>query len=258
MIKPRIKFLSSAIKTGKLVVLLAALASPAFAQEKADKDEDKDEVPAFVEEKETKEKKAATTAKFGVSLNGGLTFSYTDVKPSKSAPIIGVGGHYFATPYLSVNLDVQKGWVRGGEYSKPVTNIMGSDNSFISATLTARFSPVGLVKNTENNKAISFLSGIYGGTGLGFISSSVDANTGVSSDVGAIFDHSGASLLLPIEAGINIPVAKFAKNKGLMVNVNYRVNLCFSDKIDGYVPVVNANKDNDAFNSLTAGLVFNF
>jgi hypothetical protein len=196
--------------------------------------------------------------KFAISANGGLTFSYTDVKPQKTAAIFGLGAAYFATPYLHVNLDVQKGWLKGGN-DISVSGLMGSDNSFFTAGVTVRFLPLTLLKN-QSNKAISFFSGVYVGAGGGIISNSVKSNTIVSPDFGSLGDYSGVSFMVPVEGGINIPVAYLGNenNKRIMINLNYRANLCFSDKIDGYVPIVEANKKNDAFNTLTAGLVFNF
>lgn len=196
--------------------------------------------------------------KFALSVNGGLSFSYTDVKPQKTAPVFGLGAAYFVKPYLHVNLDVQKGWLKGGE-DISVSGLMGSDNSFFTAGVTLRFLPITLLRN-QSNKAINFLSGIYVGAGGGIISNSVKSNIIISPEFGSLGDYSGVSFMVPIEGGINIPVAYFGNenDKRIMINLNYRANLCFSDKIDGYVPIVDANKKNDAFNTLTAGIVFNF
>jgi len=206
-------------------------------------------------EKEPKESTAEALPKFALSLNGGATFSYTDVKPQKTGLTVGIGAAYFATPYLHANLDLQKGWLKGGE-KIDVNNVMGSDNSYFSATITARFLPLGLIKN--NTGAMKYLSGIYGGVGVGILSNSVKSNKIISSDYGSLGDYSGVSFMVPIEGGINIPVATLSSGSRILVNLNYRVNLCMSDKIDGYVPIVEANKKNDAFNALTAGVVFNF
>lgn len=193
--------------------------------------------------------------RFALSVNGGVTFSYTDVKPQKNGLVIGVGGAFFATPYLHANLDVQKGWLKGGEKIN-ASGLMGSDNSFYSGTLTARFLPICLIKY-NTNAALRFFSGIYGGAGVGFISNTVKSNTIISPDFGSLGNYSGFSFMVPIEAGINIPLAQMDHSR-VLLNLNYRVNLCMSDKIDGYVPVVEANKKNDAFNTLTAGIVYNF
>jgi hypothetical protein len=193
--------------------------------------------------------------RFALSINGGLTFSYTDVKPQKTGLIVGVGGAFFATPYLHVNLDVQKGWLKGGDKIN-TSGIMGSDNSFYSGTVTARFLPLCLIKY-NHNAAVQFFSGVYVGAGVGFISNTVKSNTIISPDFGSLGNYSGFNFMVPIEAGINIPLAQMMHSR-VLLNLNYRANLCMSDKIDGYVPIVEANKKNDAFNTLTAGIVYNF
>lgn len=227
----------------RIIILLLSLATStsSFAQPPSDKPQEGVKPP-----------------KFGVSVNGGITFSYTDVKPSKTAAIFGIGGAYHALPYLDINLDLQKGWIKGGVPVAGTPNQMGSDNSFFTAVLTGRFMPLRLVNNKENNQALRILSGLYAGIGLGVISNSVKSNYISAPDFGSIGKYEGASMMLPVEAGINIPVAYLANNKQILINLNYRAHLCFSDKIDGYIPTVNANKKNDAYNTLTAGIMLNF
>jgi hypothetical protein len=205
------------------------------------------------EKKESTEKQPA----FGVSLNGGMTFAYTDVKPSGSSGLIGVGAQYYIMPFLSANLDLQKGGMKAGEEVAASNNEMGFTNSYFYGSLALRFYPVALVNNSNNNQALKILSGIYGGTGLGFLSNSVKANSISDATYGSIPDFKGSNLVVPIQAGITIPVAKVGTMR-LDANLDYRVNLCMSDKIDGYVPTVRANEKNDAFNQLTVGLMLNF
>jgi hypothetical protein len=205
----------------------------------------------------TEDTASAQTPKFAVSINAGLAFSYTDVKPSKSAPVFGIGGHYYAAPYLHVNLDVQAGTLKGGEEVDNKNTLAGFKNNFVYGSVTARFLPLALIDNKSKNEALAVLSNLYVGAGLGFIANKVETGK-ASPDFGPLGEYKGADFLFPAEVGFNIPVAQLKNNKRLFVNLNYRINLCFSDEIDGYVPLVDANKKNDAFNSLTAGLVFNF
>jgi hypothetical protein len=198
----------------------------------------------------------ADAPRLALSVNAGLTFPYTDVKPQKTGLVVGVGAAFFATPYLHVNLDAQKGWLKGGDKIN-ASGIMGSENSYYSGALTVRFLPLMLMNNSKN-AALRFFGGLYGGVGAGIISNAVKSNTIISPEFGSLGGYTGISFMVPIEAGINIPIAKMANNNRLLFNLNYRVNLCMSDKIDGYVPLVEANRKNDAFNTLTAGFVFNF
>lgn len=223
-------------------LLVMALPFSAFAQdEKADK----------------AESGSAFRPAFSVSLNAGPTFSYTDVKPSGTSFVFGAGAQYKATPYVSFGLDLQKGKLKGGKDVDASINEMGFTNSYFYAAVVGRFYPVGLVKNADKNEALHYLSGLYGGVGIGLISSSVKANDLKDPVYGSLKEYSGTDALLPIDVGFNLPIGKINKMQ-LGLNLNYRVNLCFTDKIDGYVPTVNANKDNDAFNQLTVGVSLAF
>ena len=65
--------------------------------------------------------------------------------------------------------------------------------------------------------------------------------------------------MIPYELGYTLPIYTLEKDKGqLSVNVNYRNHISFSDKLDGYVPTVDANKSNDVFNQLTFGVLYSF
>ncbi len=197
-------------------------------------------------------------SRFGISVNGGLTFSFTDVSKSKTAPVVGLGAHYFATKYAHVNIDVQKGSMKGGVPVQDGVNEMGFENSFFYAVLTARLFPVALVRNDNNNKALSLLSCVYGGTGIGILSSSVKSNEINMPDYGSLREYSGTDIVVPVKVGFILPVVSLNNSKKLSINVDYRVNLCLTDKIDGYVPTVSANERNDAYNQLTAGLMLQF
>lgn len=198
--------------------------------------------------------------KWALSLNAGVTLPYTDVPDKSVSPVIGIGASYYITTFLHANIDVQKGWLKSGaDVNDNGTGNMGSKNSYFSASLTARFLPFGLLKNAQKKSVgLNILSGFYGGVGIGFITNSINSNAIISNDYGSIGKYSGTSLMLPIETGINIPVLLMTHNRRLLLNANVRANLCFSDKIDGYIPTVNANKKNDAFDTFTLGLVYNF
>lgn len=203
---------------------------------------------------------ATAIPKWALSLNGGVTLPYTDVPDKSVSPVIGIGASYYATTFLHLNVDVQKGWLEGGaNVNDNASGNMGSKNSYFSASFTARFLPFGLLKNAQRKSTgLNILSGFYGGVGIGLISNSVNSNAITSNDFGSLGKYSGTSFMLPIETGINIPVLLMTHNRRLLLNANVRANLCFSDKIDGYVPTVNANKKNDAFDTFTLGLVYNF
>jgi hypothetical protein len=199
---------------------------------------------------------------FGVSLGGGYTFSHTDFKWTKTvpSPVFCLGIHYFSLNFLSVNLDIQKGLLKGGaSLSDADQKETGFENNYFAAALTFRFFPVGLAaEGAELDGFVKALSTLYGGTGVGFLYNNVEANTITSTIYGSQKELSLNNLFIPLELGVNIPVARVGKEARLLVNINLRTNLCFSDKLDGYEPTLEANQHNDAFSTLTGGLVYKF
>lgn len=197
----------------------------------------------------------------GISAGGGYTFSHTDFEWTKTipSPAFELGIHYFSLDFLSVNLDVQKGLLKGGASLSDAGNTKtGFENNYIAACLSFRFFPIALAgDNIELDGILKALSTIYGGTGVGYLYNDVKANNIPSAVFGSKTRYTGSNIFIPLELGSNFPVANIGRGK-LMVNVNLRIGLCFSDMIDGYEPTLDANHHNDAFSTLTGGLVYKF
>lgn len=199
---------------------------------------------------------------FGVSVGGGYTFSHTDFKWTKTipSPVFCAGVHYFSLDFLSLNLDFQKGMLKGGAALDGADKTQtGFENSYFAGAFTIRFFPIALAGDgAKSDGLVKALSSLYGGTGVGFLFNNVEANNIPNAVFGSQNDLSLNNMFLPLEIGANIPVARIGSEGRLMVNINFRTNLCFSDKIDGYEPTLDANKHNDAFSTLTGGLVYKF
>ena len=193
-----------------------------------------------------------------LSLNAGATFSYADVKPQQTSFVFGISAEYTATKYLYVNADVQKGWLKGGAPYKDNAVKPGFETNYYYLAVTARFLPLALLHNPQNSEALAYLSDIYVGLGIGGMSYKTDANKVAAGNYGPLSMNEQFDFLFPVEAGFSVPVVRMKNNRQLFLNLNYRSNLCFTDKIDGYVPKTNANKKNDAFNTLMVGIGINF
>lgn len=197
---------------------------------------------------------------FGVSAGGGYTFSHTDFEWTRTvpSPVACIGVHYFSLDFLSVNLDFQKGMMKGGAPLKDEESVKtGFENRYFALCLSFRFFPLALPESVGDDKVLKALSSFYVGTGLGYLNNDVRANHILSQTYGSQPRYQGSNLFIPLEFGVCFPVAKIRTGK-LMVHVNLRTALCFSDYLDGYVPTVEANKHNDAFSTLTGGLVYRF
>jgi hypothetical protein len=205
-------------------------------------------------------------SKFSFAINGGMTFSFMDVNESKSSPVFGIGLQYTPVPCLGVNIDAQYGTLKAGDRSKPALYNMEFRNNYLYGSLNIRFYPLRLVKDAAEKTSLRYLGGIYGGIGLAAISSKAEAFNSAAPEAGYISDPDGVQLALPLEVGYSLPLAQlsagYSKNNYgrslLSLNINYRHNLGFSEKMDGYNPPGSNNKGKDAFSTLSLGLIYNF
>jgi len=198
--------------------------------------------------------------KYGVFLNGGITMPYTDIKkPTKAGYIIGVEGQYKVLYYLDLALDLQTGKLSAGETdANPANAKQKFDNSLFNALVIARFSPLKLMKDIKFNSALYYFGNLYIGAGIGIVSSKVEANLFTNPNYKYIGNYSGIDAVIPVEAGITLPVAQFRNLQQLKLNVNYRFNFVMGDKLDGYITPSTVNSNNDVYNTFTIGVGYCF
>lgn len=206
---------------------------------------------------------------FSIAVNGGLTFPFTDVKKGSKQPVFGIGAQYAAKPWLGINLALEAGKLKAGDRKDASIYNMEFSNSFFYGAVTARFYPLrlALTRKTEADVQtnVKYLGGLYAGVGAGFIVNKVTAYATPDQSSGLIPDPDGAEIVIPAEIGYSLPIAHLNKayqgkvygKSQLSVNINYRHNLSFSEKLDGYNPVGYPNKSKDAFSTLTVGLIYN-
>jgi hypothetical protein len=193
---------------------------------------------------------------FSIYLNGGLTLSHMDAKPSKSAPIFGLGATYGITRYLDANVVLQMGTIKAGEWPS-VAGVMGSSNNMFAGALTLRLKPLAILP-TEEGSVMYYFNQLYGGIGVGMINSKVEATKMPTNEYGWITNYKGTNIMMPFEIGINVPVMKFESGSKVLLGLNYTANMSFSDKLDGYEPTVESNKNKDAYHQATFNIVYQF
>jgi hypothetical protein len=203
---------------------------------------------AFSQEREMIATPGPAYAPFSLSLSGGVNLPATDVQKSTPSGIIGIGASYQPQPYLSLQLDLQKGWLKEGKESEAGT--MRYTNSYLYAAVLARLFPFNFV-DTPNNR--SFKSHIYVGLGLALIKSDVDARPLAPSF--GYENYQGAAMLIPVEIGGLLPLWHRGQQR-LGLNINLRQHFSFSDQLDGYEPITPANKHKDTYGQLTIGLAY--
>lgn len=207
---------------------------------------------------------------FSVCINGGITFPYTDVKHTANSPVLGIGAQYAATPWIVVNADLQFGILKGGRKEEASSYYREFKNNFFYGSITGRFFPLrlALTKSSDHDikTNIKYLGGIYVGFGAAVINNNVTTDeTPEATKVRGIPSPNGLQILMPVEAGYNFPLTylnpKYSANiygKSLLsLNVNFRYNPSFSEKLDGYNPATPMNKNKDAFSTLTVGITYN-
>lgn len=191
-----------------------------------------------------------------LSVEGGFTFPFTDVQKPQFGKVVGVGLSYSPLSYIQIVGNLQKGYLTEGRQT-PDFHFMNYRNSYYYAALMGRLSPLKIFKRPDEG-IVKYLDA-YGGLGVALIKSNVHTGNYNEQVLGKIDNYTGTDLLIPYEIGYSLPLFTFPKSKyELSININYRNHFSFSDKLDGYVPEVAANKSNDMFTQFTFGVVYSF
>jgi len=197
-------------------------------------------------------------SQFSVGVQGGVTTSHTDATPDQSRYFYGAHAAYSFTPYLSLRSNLTAGQLEGGDQG--VANVMHYTNNFFQADLNVKFYPVGILQKAQQKKYLYYLSKIYASVGIGLMKSQTNINY-LPAQV-ELFDfmgnYSGTDMVIPLEFGVDIPVSKPFKTKGLYVNLFYRANYLNTDKMDGYQPRLSSNESKDTYTNFGAGISYRF
>ncbi|WP_162903062.1 hypothetical protein [Taibaiella koreensis] len=214
---------------------------------------------AYLSPERTHGQTEPVTEHLGISIGGGYTFSHTDFSWTNTipSPVFRAGLHYFSLSFLEISLDAQMGWLKGGKPADAEAAQTGFKSRITTLCLSFRLFPAALADNPGGDKVLKVLSSFYIGSGLGYLHNNGKANPMPLREYGAMNDYKNSNLYIPLELGLNIPIARQKKNL-LLLNLNFRAGLCLSDEVDGYVPTVAANQHNDAFSTLTAGVIYKF
>lgn len=196
----------------------------------------------------------ASFAQTSVGVHGGSARSHTDATPSKNRATFGINARHELSSYLALGANLNFGQLRGGDLSE--SNSMSYTNNFAQADLGLRFYPLGLL-NGKMNSGLAYLSKIYGGIGIGVLKSNTRINDQLpSGSFSFIQDHKGTDLVFPAEFGIELPLGTIDNDPRFHLDIYYRFFFMNTDKMDGYVPNLSSNKNNDAFSSFGIGISY--
>ncbi|HYH57130.1 MAG TPA: outer membrane beta-barrel protein [Anseongella sp.] len=195
--------------------------------------------------------------KVSLSLGGGATVPHTDITDFSFAPVISGGAHYNISPYAAIGIDVETGKLEGnystlqntseGPRNVPVNSFT---NKFLTAAVDARLQ-MGQFTGREVSGFSAVLSRLYAGTGMGIVRS--DAESQNPDEITR--QYKSTDFIVPVFAGLNIPLLKELDLEILTLFLNYRLNISFSDDLDALDHA--GSTSDDYFSSISAGVRFN-
>ena len=176
---------------------------------------------------------------------------------------------YHFTPYSSAGLEIQKGFLKGGDRENTSIDIHHRfyKNSYIAAILNGKIELAELV-DLRRGDLLYPVRGFYIGTGIGAIYSKMtDINrTKIQDQIQA--DGSikkvpytfpgadkGIDLLVPVNTGISFNFEDKWGYRKYALNFNYQLNMVLGEKIDGYddPPSIFKNKHGDYLGVMSVG-----
>lgn len=192
---------------------------------------------------------------YNIFAEAGYNRPYTDVNSPQNGKVVGIGVSYSPISYVQIAASFQIGRLKEGKAKKPYP-LMNYYNKYSYISAVARLAPLKIFKRPDEG-FVKFLD-TYVGMGAALIFSNVNAAPIKEANYGYIDNYKGAGFLIPFEIGYTLPVYTLKNKQQFALNVNYRNHISFTDKLDGYKPIVDANKKNDLYNQLTFGVVYSF
>lgn len=193
---------------------------------------------------------------FSIGFGGGGTILYADLrnKPVSYAGHIDLDA--LINPYISVGINGQAGKLQGDDFFG-----RSADNNYIAVNGNIKVRLGQFMDQSDNysyyilsnNNFLSYLSNIYFGAGVGFISNDVDAQRRFSGgEVVTSFDGRDKSteLVVPINVGIDFPIGQSLYGPTWAINLNYQHGFSKSDDVDGYSNEFSKSKDHYSYFSL--------
>lgn len=196
--------------------------------------------------------------KMSVSLGGGVTVPHTDITDFSSQPVINGAVHYNITPYVAVGIDAEVGKLDGNYH-----NMYEFENKFMALAADARLQMRQFTGEEVSGLPAAF-SRLYLGAGLGMVRSNATASAlgggddrwfGPDGESGRS-EYKSADIIVPVFAGVNIPIMESLDREMLSLFVNYRLNVSFSDELDAVAS--SGSTADDHFSTLSIGVRFNF
>lgn len=199
----------------------------------------------------------STAHRFTVSAGGGVTYMFGDLTKT----IMEYGGKasidYNVTPFFSAGIEGQVGTLSSeGAYLDPNhdAGYIKQLANYYAADANVRLELGQFLRHSIQTGFIRVLSGIYVGTGVGFINTTNKATVIQNPEPGNPlqgFHTTNTAVFIPVNAGINVGLPK-----NFTVFLNLEENFGLNDYIDG-CHSTKSNR-NDVYAFVSAGFRFNF
>lgn len=175
-----------------------------------------------------------------IGFGGGGTILHGDLRNKP----VSYAGHlevdYLITPYISAGVHGEMGRLKGDDFYGRDT-----DNKYYTVNANIKVRAGQFLGNPDNysyfilsdNSFMSFLSNVYLGAGLGFISNDITAHRRYSGmEVVPSYDGVDKSneMIIPLSIGVDIPLGQSLYGPTWAINLNYQHSLSTGDNLDGY------------------------
>jgi len=199
--------------------------------------------------------------KLSVGAGAGATQSFTEV-PRHSFGLAGYGTlDYLFTPFISAGLEIQKGEINGGDYTKDRQSRQFV-NSYKAVAVTGKIALGQLMEDHYRGPA-NWIRGLYLGSGLGVIqNSTLYTLEAAANDPNYINvrERTNKDIYLPVNLGINLYLADREGYYRYGFNINYQANITNGEDLDGYDDrkLTFQSGKPDIYTFLSIGLKYNF
>jgi hypothetical protein len=212
--------------------------------------------------------------KLSVGAGAGAGMAFGDLPKNFIRPAGVINFDYHFTPHSSLGLELQKGFLSGGDSVDTDIDIHHRfyKNSFSALSLNGKIELAQFV-DLRRGDLLYAVRGFYIGTGIGVINSKMTEikRTKLQDEVQANGEikkvpytfpgvSRGMDLLVPINTGINFHFEDKWGFTKYALNFNYQMNMVLGEKIDGYddPPSIFKNKHGDYYGVATIGFKFFF
>ena len=200
----------------------------------------------------------------------GAAMAFGDLPKNYIRPVGLAYFNYHPTPYSSLGLEIQKGYLSGGHPDdiNIDPHLRYYKNSFAAINFNGKIELAQMIDLRRGDNLYA-LRGFYVGAGIGIINSKMtelkrtkllNSNNPAEGEYKFFLSGEGIDLSIPVNTGINFVFEDKWGYTKYSLNFNYQINKVLGEKIDGYDDPSNVfkNKHSDFYGVTSIGFKFFF